>query len=203
MWAVFQVAFLSSLVAAASWPLDRETVEAWRGRLYGAAWLALILLGTMLSFDDVWRPAQIAARDIRNPNVVISALVAVACAVFASIVAIRLARAHRMAAAASSAAALLVVVMHAFALGGMNEGGWIVFNVWLLAVGILTLLEGIRAMELGTANRGLLALSALILARFFDTELSFLVRGLAFVTLGIACFGLNLWLVRRLRRSAA
>lgn len=203
LWAVFQVAFLSSLIATASWPPGREAVEPWRGRLLGAAWVVLIVLGTILSFDDVWRPAEIAAREIRNPNVAISGFVAVACAVFSSMVAIRLARAHRTAAAVSSAAALLVVVTHAFALGGMDDLGWVAFNLWLLAVGTLTLIEGVRAVQLGTANRGLLALSALILARFFDTELSFLVRGLGFVTLGIACFALNLWLMRRVRRSAA
>jgi hypothetical protein len=45
----------------------------------------------------------------------------------------------------------------------------------------------------------LLALSALAIARFFDTDLSFLARGLGFVALGIACFTLNIMLMRRMR----
>jgi hypothetical protein len=159
----------------------------------------LIVVGMILSFDAAWRPVEIAARSLRDPNVVVSAVVAVACAVFASIVTIRLADAGRIAAAAGTAAGMLVVGTHALAIGGIDEAGWIAFNLWLLAVGILTLLEGLHALELGTANRGLLALVALVVARFFDTELSFLARGLAFVTLGIACFAVNLWLMRRVR----
>jgi hypothetical protein len=106
-----------------------------------------------------------------------------------------------MAAAAAASAAILVVLMHAFSMFELHGLGWIGFNVWLLVVGILTLVEGIRQLELGTANRGLLALGALIVARFFDTELSFLARGIAFVVLGIACFSLNIWLMRRVRQT--
>jgi hypothetical protein len=73
------------------------------------------------------------------------------------------------------------------------------FNLWLLAVGVLTLLEGVRGLKLGTANRGLVALTLLVASRFFDSDLTFLTRGLAFVTLGAACFTLNLWLMRRQR----
>jgi hypothetical protein len=91
--------------------------------------------------------------------------------------------------------------MHALAMSGSVQAGWIAFNLWLLVVGVLTLIEGVRVLELGAANRGLLALAALIGARFFDTDLSFLARGLAFVTLGIACFALNIWLMRRVRTT--
>jgi hypothetical protein len=98
---------------------------------------------------------------------------------------------------------LLVVVLHALALGGLYGAGWIAFNLWLLAVGALTLVDGLRELDLGTTNRGLFALSALLLARFFDTDLSFLLRGIGFVTLGACCFGLNVWLMRRLRRRTA
>jgi hypothetical protein len=198
LWAVFEVSFLAAVVAVASWPPGREASEPWRGRVLGPAWLVMIVLGTVLSFSTGWRPVQINEGQFRA-GVVVSAAVAAACAVFASIVAIRLARAGRLAAAATTIAAILVVVTHAAATLGMDEAGWMAFNLWLFAVGTLTLVEGVRALELGTANRGLLALSALVVARFFDTDLSFLARGLAFVTLGTACFALNLWLMRRVR----
>jgi len=47
------------------------------------------------------------------------------------------------------------------------------------------------------ANAALLLFSALITARFFDTEFSFVARGLAFIILGLAFLGLNLILVNR------
>jgi hypothetical protein len=67
----------------------------------------------------------------------------------------------------------------------------------VIAAGTLTLVEGIRARELGTTNRGLLMVAALVIVRFFDSGVSFLVRGLGFMAIGLACFALNLWLVRR------
>jgi hypothetical protein len=171
--------------------------------VFGLAWIALVLLGTILSFDDAWGRVAITSQQLRNPNVVVAALVAIACAAAASIAALRLARAGRTAAAGVAAAAILVVVLHGFALSGLQGGGWIAFNLWLLVVGALTLVEGLHGLDLSTSNRGLLALSALLLARFFDTDLSFLVRGIGFVTLGAICFGLNLWLMRRVRRRTA
>ena len=202
LWAVFQVSFLSAVIAAASWPPSNEsaTIEAWRGRLLAPAWIAINLIGTALSFDDAWHTVSITSRHLHNPNVVGAAVLAVACAIFASIQSIYLARAGRSAIAACTSAAFLAVVAHGLAILGLDVG-WIVFNVWLLAVGSLTLIEGVRRLALGTANRGLLTLSALALARFFDSDLTFLARGIAFVVLGIACFALNVWLMRRVRRG--
>jgi uncharacterized membrane protein len=203
LWAVFQLSLLGALIAAAVWEADGEIAGTWRGRILAPAWIGAVLVGTALTFDDPWRSASSIQTELRNPNVAGAAVVALACAVFASIVTIRLARVGRRAAAIATAAPFLVVATHALALSGMDAPGWVVFNLWLLAVGSLTLMEGIRALKLGTANRGLFALSLLLLARFFDSDQSFLARGLAFVVLGSACLALNYWLMRRARTEAS
>jgi uncharacterized membrane protein len=211
-WAVFQVTFVAALVAAATWPSGdggpalseaEGRVEGWRRRLRAPAWLVLILLGTILSFDGPWRSIARRSGEFPDLNLAITMTVALACVVFASIATMRLTKAGSTASAAATAAAPLVVLLYAMALAGLHEAGWVVFSLWLLVVGVLTLAEGIRRVELGTANRGLIAVSALVVARFFDTDVSFLLRGLAFVALGLACFALNLWLVWRSRRQTA
>jgi hypothetical protein len=202
LWAAFAASFLAALVGAASWPPGADTRQMWRRRVLVPAWLGLMLIGTILTFDDQWRLVVVSDRELRNPNVLITLIVAALCAAFASICAIRLARAGRIAAAVACGAALLAVVLHLLAMFGLQQSGWVVFNVWLLALGVLTLSEGLRTLSLGTANRGLAALAALVIARFFDTDLSFLARGLVFVSFGIACFVLNFWLMRRVRRAA-
>jgi hypothetical protein len=161
------------------------------------------MIGTILTFDDQWRQVVVSESEFQNANVVITLIVAALCAAFACILSIRLARAGRTAAAVASGAALLAVMMHLLAMFGLQQGGWVVFNVWLLALGVLTLVEGLRMLSLETANRGLAALAALVIARFFDTDLSFLARGFAFVSFGVACFGLNFWLMRRMRSVAS
>ena len=201
LWAVFDVSFLAAIVAAASWPPGAYASEMWRRRILVPASLALIAMGTILSFGDAWRDVLIGDRHFRNPNVAMGALVAVASVATASILMMRLVRAGRMAAAVSASAAPLVVVLHVLAMFELSDAGWVAFNVWLLVLGVVTLVEGVRTLELGAANRGLLTLAALVIARFFDTDVSFLARGLAFVAFGIGCLALNVWLMRRARRS--
>ena len=200
MWAIFAVSFLAAIVGAAAWPPDREAAEPWRGRLLVPAWLGLIIVGTILTFDDVWRTVTIDER-MTQTSAIVTGIVAVACAAFASIMTIRLARAGRYAAATAAAAAILVVVLHASSMFDIDIAGWIAFNLWLLAFGVLTAVEGVRSSALGTANLGLLTLAALIAARFFDTDLSFLARGLVFVAFGVGCLAVNVWMMRRSARS--
>ena len=202
LWAVFQVTFLTALVGAACWPSPADG-GAWRRRLLLPAWVLLIVIGTILSFDEPWRRLTVVSPRLMPPSLLIVAMIAAACAAFASAATFRLTQARRPDLAAVTAAAILVVAMHALAIAGYNQLGWIGFNLWLLAVGSLNLAAGIRELRLGLANRGLFAIAALILARFFDTDLSFLVRGLAFVALGIACFALNVELMRRLKEKHA
>ena len=71
------------------------------------------------------------------------------------------------------------------------------FNVYLFVLGLGALIAGIRGNKLGTVNAGLVALAALIVARFFDSELTFLARGLAFIGIGIGFLATNVVMLRR------
>ena len=203
LWVVFQLSFLGALIAAASWPPDADIARTWRGRLLGPSWFALLVIATALSLGGMWRSSSIAERHFRDVNVMGAALISAACAVYASVFVLRLFRAGRTAAALGAAAASLAVVTHLLALAGIEAAGWILANLWLVATGAVTLIEGIRSQKLGTANRGLFTLAAFIIVRFFDTDISFLARGLAFVAIGLACFAMNVWLMRRVRRGTS
>jgi len=71
------------------------------------------------------------------------------------------------------------------------------FDVYLLVAGIWLLVTGIRIPRQGQMNIGLLLISALIIARFFDSDLDFLLRGLIFIGLGVAFLVTNIIMVRR------
>lgn len=72
-------------------------------------------------------------------------------------------------------------------------------NAYLLAWGIAYLYSGVRYSRMGLVNLGMLIILALIAFRFFDTNWSFLGKGIAFVALGLAFLGGNFVLARRLR----
>lgn len=70
------------------------------------------------------------------------------------------------------------------------------FDAYLLVVGLWLLGSGLREGKQGQMNVGLVALSALAVARFFDSDLSFLLRGLVFIALGIAFLVANVVMLR-------
>ena len=78
----------------------------------------------------------------------------------------------------------------------------LLFNVYLFALGLGVLIHGIRRNRLGTVNLGMLFITALIVARFFDTDIGFLARGIAFIAVGLGFLATNAVLVRRAKGGA-
>jgi uncharacterized membrane protein len=75
--------------------------------------------------------------------------------------------------------------------------GRVLFNLYLVILGIGTLVAGLAKGRLGVVNAGLSVLSAVILCRFFDSNLGFVLRGVAFILVGIGFLATNLVLIRR------
>lgn len=88
----------------------------------------------------------------------------------------------------------LVCYMVAFLSPGLAT---VLVNLALLAVGAFTVKNGIEQYSLRRMNLGLTILSATILMRFFDTDLSFVLRGLVFIAIGAGFLYMNLRMVRR------
>ena len=75
--------------------------------------------------------------------------------------------------------------------------GMLTLNLFLLVLGVVMIVYGARESSLGQANLGMGLLSAVILLRFFDTDLSFVERGTAFIVLGLAFLTMNFLLTRK------
>ena len=73
----------------------------------------------------------------------------------------------------------------------------ILINVLLLFIGIYTIREGANQNQLITLNYGLLILTVLIISRFFDINISFALRGLLFILIGIAFFVVNYRMLKK------
>ncbi len=74
-------------------------------------------------------------------------------------------------------------------------------NFLILALGVFTIRDGAINQRLGILNYGLLIVTALIICRFFDTDLSFVVRGILFVTVGAGFFVTNYWMAKKKRSN--
>ncbi len=76
----------------------------------------------------------------------------------------------------------------------------LLFNLYVFGLALTTIVDGIRHARAGTMNAGMGILSLLIIVRFFDSDMSFLVRGLVFIAVGIGFLGANAVVIRRMKR---
>ncbi len=91
---------------------------------------------------------------------------------------------------------LLFIVIYLFGVQAPILG--VVFtNLLVLAAAIFTILRGLRLYHAGILNYCLLIIAVLVICRFFDTNISFVLRGLMFVAVGAGFFMANSLLAKK------
>ena len=73
----------------------------------------------------------------------------------------------------------------------------VLFNLYVFAGGIAYMVTGIKSNEGKTVNFGFALVAAVIFLRFFDTDPSFVLRGIIFVILGAGFLLTNVFIARR------
>jgi uncharacterized membrane protein len=74
-------------------------------------------------------------------------------------------------------------------------------NVLLLVIAIVTIRQGAQDDRLLILNYGLLIIAALVTCRFFDTQMTFVLRGVLFIAVGIGFFAANYWMMKRRKET--
>ncbi|WP_158845296.1 DUF2157 domain-containing protein [Algibacter sp. L1A34] len=74
-------------------------------------------------------------------------------------------------------------------------------NLFVLALGVMAVKIGADRYHLGVLNYGLLIITALITCRFFDTDISFVFRGLLFVCVGAGFFLTNYIMLKKRKNN--
>lgn len=74
-------------------------------------------------------------------------------------------------------------------------------NLLVLTLGILAIREGAAKVDFSMLNFGLLIIAGLIAARFFDTNMSFAVRGLLFISVGAGFFAANYFVGKKRKQN--
>lgn len=77
----------------------------------------------------------------------------------------------------------------------------ILSNITVLALSIDCIRRGINHLDFKILNFGLLTIAILIIWRFFDTQISFALRGILFLAMGAGFFTANYFLAKRKRSS--
>ncbi len=96
---------------------------------------------------------------------------------------------------------IFILFIGSFILGVFTPYVVVLINILVLAIGVITIRNGAKLNHLGVLNYGLLIITALVICRFFDTDLSFVVRGGLFVLVGAGFFALNLQMLKKRKRN--
>ncbi|MFI1772090.1 DUF2157 domain-containing protein [Thalassobellus citreus] len=76
----------------------------------------------------------------------------------------------------------------------------ILINLLVLALGVMAIKLGADKLHFGVLNYGLLIITILIVCRFFDTNMSFVLRGLLFVGVGFGFFFTNYLMLKKQKK---
>ncbi|HSB93225.1 MAG TPA: DUF2157 domain-containing protein [Flavitalea sp.] len=156
--------------------------------------LGIIILLLVSSFEFLWKEIHdgLNSRGILSPEFIVSAFLFVA-AIGLLFVLHRVEKDHTNRPLEYVFAAYFVL----FFLSAAPVIPQILINLLLLAISVLVLRKGLRKDRLDILNYGLLILSTQILCRFFDTEMSFLLRGVLFIIVGAGFFFANYRMLNR------
>jgi uncharacterized membrane protein len=92
---------------------------------------------------------------------------------------------------------LLVIVGILFGQADLATVSMILFNAYLFGLGVLYLWRGLQYNALGLVNAGMLFIASLLVMRFFDSNISFVVKGIVFILIGLGFFAVNFILIRK------
>ncbi len=87
--------------------------------------------------------------------------------------------------------------------GAVFQLASLAFSGLVFAAALLIMARGIREQRLSVVNAGMVSLAALIMARFFDADLSMVARALIFITLGLGFLITNILLMRRKHQASS
>lgn len=94
-----------------------------------------------------------------------------------------------------------IILISIFLLGLFTPASMTLVNLTLLIFGIFTISQGATEDNLGKLNFGLIMIAALVICRFFDSNISYIVRGLLFVSVGAGFFAGNYMMLTKRRND--
>lgn len=169
-------------------------------KLFNNGYLVLGSLGTLitllvLSFEWYWE-------DLADDYLPVGALAtpgfitAVIFAMLAAGLLIRVIRNNLLSVRLHELAFIIFIIIFLIGLAAPDIA-WLMTNLLVFGLGIFTVRNGARSDHLGVMNYGLLTVTALIICRFFDLDLTYVVRGVLFVLVGAGFFAANMMLLKK------
>jgi len=175
------------------------------GRVISNAYLVIGSLGVIillltLSFDWYWN--ELTDTTLNAITTSIEFPVGIVITAAASVLLFLLLRTKSVQDVNSKCFAFILFIVLFFI--GLNSPAisQLLINLLVLLFAVHTIRHGAQRSHLGVLNYGLLIITALILCRFFDTDFSFVVRGLLFIAVGVGFFAVNYYMIQKRKKQA-
>ena len=160
--------------------------------------LGVIILLLTLSFRWYWDELPDVSGDLLSqPEVIVSIFLTAASLILLT----RLARLKNWKELNSKSYAFLLLVVLFFIGLTSPLAAQVLVNLLILLVAVHTIYDGAQQNHLGILNYGLIIISVLISCRFFDTNFSFVVRGLLFIAIGAGFFVANYYMLQKRKKE--
>lgn len=192
-WQGIGLVALGGLFTLAPWLHPGPGVRTWPWALVGGTTVLIVL--AVYSFREPWGSL---VRDRLVPVDLLLVGTYVVLAVGGYVMALKRRRPLEQWPYPEALGLFLVCVAAAFVQPWLAA---LLVNLALLLMGVLTVRRGIGTDSLRRMNLGLIIISATVLMRFFDTELSYVFRGLVFIGIGAGFLYMNKRMLRQ-RRNA-
>jgi uncharacterized membrane protein len=155
--------------------------------------LGTVILLLILSFNILWKEMQNELIALNSPEMLIS-VVLFSCALgllFYS-------RKDKVNSKFNLFQYVFILFALVFIIGRINYGiGTVFTNIIVLFLAVFAIKIGVKRVRFSILNYGLLIITALIVCRFFDTDMSFVLRGILFVSVGLGFFSTNFFMLKK------
>jgi uncharacterized membrane protein len=160
--------------------------------------LGVIILLLTLSFRWYWEELPGIFNDLfSQPEVIVSIFLTIASLILLT----RLVQIKNWKEINSKSYAFLLLIVLFFVGSGSQLSAQVLVNLLILLVAVHTIYDGAQQNHLGILNYGLVIISVLIGCRFFDTNFSFVVRGLLFIAIGAGFFIANYYMLQKRKKG--
>lgn len=165
----------------------------WGNPLEAAGLFGVFVIALLATYDEIWRHVRLSSSFDVLPFAFGSAALALAWK--------SLRQGDRFLAPVLAALTPLLYLFSelAYSQPAMVSG---FAHLYALALAAALIRSGLQQARLGLANQGVALLAALVLMRFFDSDLSYIVRGVGFIVTGVGFFVAIVWLRRRVKVGA-
>ncbi len=92
---------------------------------------------------------------------------------------------------------IFILYIICYTIGMFSSISVLLINLIIFALSILTIIEGAKQEHFGILNFGLSIITILIICRFLDSNLSFVIRGLLLMIIGVGFFVANYWMLKK------